>query len=240
MAGENGKSERSLIFVPPSKTGAKELFRSYEPLGANGRLAKCGASGATDRTVGKHPQLVGLFYFPEVPRLKRILLSTLLLTTAALAQTANVAQTASVKNGVKFTLAQDLIKRSVVGGKTVEEVVKSPKTVIPGDILSEEVTLQNVSGKALSQVLVGIPVPKGTEFSGNVTPDSDRWKVQYSTDSGKTYSPNPMKTVTVTENGKSVTKQVPAPTNTYTNVRWTVTNLKVDETLKLGFRVKVK
>lgn len=166
--------------------------------------------------------------------MKRTLLTTLLLTTVALAQTP------VVKNGVKFVLNQDLIKSVVVDGKTVENVVASPKTVLPGDILREEVTLQNVSGKPIPQVLVGIPVPKGTEFSGNVTPNTDRWTVQYSIDSGKTFSPTPTRTVTVTENGKSVTKEVPAPSNTYTNVRWTVTNVKLDETLKLGFRVKVK
>lgn len=168
------------------------------------------------------------------PTLSKAILLTSLLAAVALAQTP------VVQNGVKFVLAQDLIKTTTTAGKTTETVVQNPKTVIPGDILREEVTLTNVSGKQINQVLVGIPVPKGTEFSGSVTPDSDRWKVQYSIDLGKTFSPTPMKTVTVTENGKAVTKQVPAPTNTYTNVRWTVTSVKPDETLKLGFRVKVK
>lgn len=150
------------------------------------------------------------------------------------------ASSGTVNKAIKFVLAQDLIKSSTVDGKTTEQVVLAPKTVLPNDILREEVTVTNISGKALNTVYVGIPVPKGTEFSGQATPGNERWKLLYSVDNGKTYAATPTRTVTVTENGKSVTKQVAAPTNTYTNVRWTVATLKKDESLKLSFRVKVK
>ncbi|MDB5044358.1 MAG: hypothetical protein JWQ08_408 [Deinococcus sp.] len=171
-----------------------------------------------------------------------VLTSTLLLglTVMAAAQTTPAAASAAVSKSIKFVLAQDLIKTTTVEGKTVEQVVLSPKTVLPADILREEVTVTNVSGKALNQVSVGIPVPKGTEFSGQATPSTDRWKLLYSIDGGKTYAATPTRAVTLTENGKTVTKQVAAPINTYTNVRWTLVTLKKDESLKLSFRVKVK
>ncbi len=165
---------------------------------------------------------------------------TVLLGLTALAAAQTPASSVTVNKVIKFVLAQDLIKTSTVDGTTTEQVVLGPKTVLPNDILREEVTVTNISGKALNTVYVGIPVPKGTEFSGQATPTNERWKLLYSIDNGKTYAATPTRTVTVTENGKSVTKQVAAPTNTYTNVRWTVATLKKDESLKLSFRVKVK
>ncbi|WP_343757573.1 hypothetical protein [Deinococcus depolymerans] len=141
---------------------------------------------------------------------------------------------------MKFTLNQDLVRRTVTNGKTTETLVENPKTVLPGDLLREQVTLVNTSDRRVAQLLVNVPVPRGTEFAELTTPNTDRWKVQYSVDGGKAFSASPTRTVTVTENGRSVTRQVPAPPSAYTNVRWTVTNINPDETLKLSFRVKVK
>ncbi|MCD0164914.1 hypothetical protein [Deinococcus sp. 12RED42] len=150
------------------------------------------------------------------------------------------AQTSTVQQNVKFTLNQDLVKRTVANGKTTETIVENPKTVLPGDLLREQVTLVNTSGRRTGQLLVNVPVPKGTEFLELTTPNTDRWKVQYSIDGGKAYSVAPTRTVSVTENGRTVTRQVAAPLSAYTNVRWTVTSMNPDESLKLSFRVKVK
>jgi len=172
------------------------------------------------------------FVVPEVI-LKRIVAPLLLLATAA-------AQTSTVQQNVKFTLNQDLVRQTVTDGKTTETIVENPKTVLPGDLLREQVTLVNTSGRRVGQLLVNVPVPKGTEFAALTTANTDRWKVQYSIDGGKAYSVAPTRTVTVTENGRTVTRQVAAPLSAYTNVRWTVTGMNPDESLKLSFRVKVK
>ncbi|ALW87626.1 hypothetical protein [Deinococcus actinosclerus] len=165
--------------------------------------------------------------------MNRLLIPFLLLTAAA-------AQPAAPQN-VTFTLTQDLVKRSVDGsGQTTETIIDAPKTVLPGDILREEVTLRNVSGRRLGALSVNVPVPRGTEFSVLTTPATDRWTVTFSADSGQTFSAQPRRTVTTTENGQRVTRQVPAPTSSYTNVRWTISRLNPDETLKFSFRVKVK
>ena len=140
---------------------------------------------------------------------------------------------------VKVTLTQDQIKSSTVDGKTVESVIASPKTVLPGDVLREEVTVVNVSGKVVKSPVISVPVPKGTVYAGSATPSGERWNTQYSVDLGKSYAATPMKTVTVTENGKSVTRQVAAPVTEYTNVRWVIMQLAADESLKLSFRVRV-
>ncbi|MBZ9750563.1 hypothetical protein K7W42_06780 [Deinococcus sp. HMF7604] len=168
--------------------------------------------------------------------MNRSLIAILMLVTLPVG---GVAAQTSVGQRVAFTLAQDLVQRVVVSGKATEQIVENPKTVQPGDVLREQVTLRNVSGQRLSGLLVNVPVPRGTEFSVLGTPDTSRWTAQYSVDGGKTFSAAPRRTVTVTENGRAITRQENAPPSSYTNVRWTVT-LSPDETLKLSFRVKVK
>ncbi|WP_407569034.1 hypothetical protein [Deinococcus altitudinis] len=160
-----------------------------------------------------------------------------LITLLALTGTMATAQQTAAP-AVKVTLTQDQIKTATVDGKAVDTVIASPKTVLPGDVLREEVTVVNVSGKPVKSPIISVPVPKGTVYAGSATPGNDRWNTLYSID-GKAYSATPMKTVTVTENGKSVTKQVAAPASEYTNVRWLIGQLGADETLKLSFRVRV-
>ncbi|MDV6374249.1 hypothetical protein [Deinococcus arenicola] len=167
-------------------------------------------------------------------KLVRLLLSVALVGGVALAQQP------IIKNGVRFVMAQDLVKASVQGGVRTEDFIQSPRAVQTGDILREEITVQNVKGRAISELTVGIPIPRETVLSGSVTPDSARWKVAYSVDGGRTYSPKPMQEVKAMENSKPVLRQQLAPPESYTNVRWTVANLAKDETLKLSFRVRVK
>lgn len=170
--------------------------------------------------------------------MKKLMTMVALMGTVAMAQnTPPAVRTAQA--AVKVTLTQDQIKSSTVDGKTVESVIASPKTVLPGDVLREEVTVANVSGKVVKSPVISVPVPKGTVYAGSATPSGERWNTQYSTDLGKSYAATPMKTVTVTENGKSVTRQVAAPVTEYTNVRWVIMQLAADESLKLSFRVRV-
>ena len=170
--------------------------------------------------------------------MKKLVTLLALAGTMAAAQQTTTATPAAPAPAVKVTLSQDQIKTATVDGKAVDTVVASPKTVLPGDILREEVTVVNVSGKLVRSPVISVPVPKGTVYAGSATPGNDRWNTLYSID-GKSYAATPMKTVTVTENGKSVTKQVAAAPTEYTNVRWLINQLGADETLKLSFRVRV-
>ena len=76
--------------------------------------------------------------------MKKLMVTVALMGTVAMAQqntppaagTAQAAQTAiQAAAAVKVTLAQDQIKATTVDGKTVENVIASPKTVLPGDVL---------------------------------------------------------------------------------------------------------
>lgn len=141
---------------------------------------------------------------------------------------------------VEFTLTQDLVRRVTQAGRTVEQFTQGVKLVVPGDLLREEIGVRNVSGGVLRDVSVGMPVPRGTVYSGGATANTGRWRVEYSADDGRSYSAVPKRRVTVTANGQSVTREVAAPMGEYTHVRWVVNELRAGETLKFSFRVRVK
>ena len=159
-------------------------------------------------------------------------LSALLLGSLAAAQ-----QTAQA---LKVSLGLDLVTARTVDGKTTETLTPSPRSVLPGQLLRQEAVVANVSGRAVRNSVITVPVPRSTAFVGSATPSSVRWNTVYSIDGGKTYAATPKKTVTVTENGKSVTKEIAAPPAEYTNVRWQVGELAAEETLRFGFRVRVQ
>ncbi|ULH14964.1 hypothetical protein MF271_13460 [Deinococcus sp. KNUC1210] len=175
--------------------------------------------------------------------MKRMMVSLMVLGGSAgafqAAQPATPTQSSAKTPLVRVSLTQDQIKTTTVNGKAVETVIPSPKSVLPDDVLREEVTAVNVSGKLVKNPTISVPVPKGTTFVGSATAGNDRWNTQYSIDNGKTYAASPQKSVTTTENGKSVTKQVAALPSEYTNVRWAIGTLMIDETLKFSFLVKV-
>lgn len=141
---------------------------------------------------------------------------------------------------VEFTVSQDLVRRVTQGERTVEQFARGVKLVVPGDLLREEISVRNVSGGVLRDVSVGMPVPRGTLFGGGATANAARWRVEYSADDGRTYSATPKRRVTVSENGRTVTREVAAPVSEYTHVRWVLSELRAEETLKFSFRVRVK
>ncbi|GGL96800.1 hypothetical protein [Deinococcus aerophilus] len=141
-----------------------------------------------------------------------------------------------IRNSVTFVMTQAVVQpaRSAGGPETL---VQSPRTALPGDVLREELTLRNVSGGRLARVEVAVPVPRETQFSGGVTPDTARWRVSYSVDGGQTYSPRPQRQGT---GPAGEPRLEPAPPESYTHVRWVLTDLRADEAVKLWFRVKVR
>ncbi len=132
----------------------------------------------------------------------------------------------------------NLMKVTVVTRDGVRSDVLSPaEKVNPGDILLQRATLS--TDRALKGGHIVVPVPRNTHFlAGSATTFKDL-TLEYSADGGKTYSVRPMKTVTVTEDGKSVTRQVAVPANEYTTVRWTVNTLAAGSDVTVDYRVAV-
>ena len=153
------------------------------------------------------------------------------------------AQTSPPKDAsgqVKLTLTQSLINVTQSGGKSVEERVASPSGVLPGATLEEEVSAQNVAGKALAGVTITLPLPPRTRYLGRVTSSGPRWRTQFTAlCAGKAlaYAETPL-SCTETVNGQAVTRSV-APSE-YTAVRWVLGEMQTGETLKFGFRVQMK
>ena len=155
----------------------------------------------------------------------------LLLLTNALAQSAPP---------LKLLLTQDLVTVVTENGKSSEKITKMPAAVRPGDLLSEQVSASNTSKAVLRNAVVRLNIPVGTQYSAGMSA-GERWKTEYSADAGKTFAAAPlMKTIALTENGRTVQRQVVIPPSEYTGVRWTLPTLNPDETLKLSFRVTVK
>ncbi|MFD1731995.1 hypothetical protein ACFSC4_14500 [Deinococcus malanensis] len=101
-------------------------------------------------------------------------------------------------------------------------------------------TARNVSSKAVKNVQIPLNVPKATFY---LAPEKavDTARTEYSIDGGRTFAPAPLKRkVTLTENGKSVTREVEVKPSEYQAVRYTIPELKAGQALKLGYRVQVK
>ncbi|UBV42786.1 hypothetical protein LAJ19_00680 [Deinococcus taeanensis] len=158
---------------------------------------------------------------------------TMILSLAGLA----AAQTTSP---VSLNLVMSLVKNVKLDGKVTEQLTPSPKTVLPGDVISQVVTVRNTSARTIQSVPVTLPVPKNTRYLSAEQPQGNV-RTEYSADGGKTFAAAPLrKKVTVTENGRSVTKEVEVNPSEYTTVRWTISELGAAQTLKLGYRIQVK
>ncbi|GAA0513875.1 hypothetical protein [Deinococcus depolymerans] len=139
-----------------------------------------------------------------------------------------------------LNLNMSLVRSVKVDGKVTEQFSPSPKNVLPGDLISQVVNVRNTGSRALTNVPVTLPVPKNTVY---VAPEKDMnvARTEYSIDGGKTFAAAPLKKkVTVTENGKTVTREVDVKPNEYTAVRWTISEIGANQTLKLGYRVQVR
>jgi len=135
---------------------------------------------------------------------------------------------------------QSLVRNVTANGKTTEQRTPNYTRVRLGDLLAQNLVARNVSNRTLKNLVLRLPVPNSMVY---VAPDGTLpagVRAEYSVDRGKTFSTAPLKTVTVTENGKSVTKQVEAKPNEYQAVRWVIGSLPAGTELRVGFRAQVK
>lgn len=166
-----------------------------------------------------------------------------LVSAPALAQATTTAPaTKQTQTSPVQLVLNDFAVTSVRGanGQSTERLNPDASRARPGDIIQYEVSAKNVTRTNVTNVRPSLPVPAGTVFlassggTGNVT-------TEYSFDGGKTFGQAPLfKTVTVQENGKSVTKRVQVQPSEYTNVRWNIGTLSPNETHKMTVRVRVR
>lgn len=153
--------------------------------------------------------------------------------------TATAAQ-AQKSSPVTLTLQQSLVTTVKDGGKEIERLVLNPKEVLPGATLSQVVTARNTTTRPLSNVVVKLPIHKGTVYVGQEKLNTTSYPTEYSIDGGKTFSAKPKRKVTVTENGKKVTREIVVTPSEYNAVRWTIPTLEAKAERKVGIRIRVR
>lgn len=131
-----------------------------------------------------------------------------------------IAQTAKQDSPVKLVLAAE--RRPLVAiasGQTEWTPLPSGASLRPGETIRYIVTASNTSDRAIKNLVVTQPIPKGSVYVLNsaTLPSVEGARVDYSIDGGKSYSAKPTIRVKL-ENGEVVTR--PAPETMYTNVRW--------------------
>jgi uncharacterized repeat protein (TIGR01451 family) len=96
---------------------------------------------------------------------------------------------------------------------------RDSKELMPGDVLRYRLTFTNVTPHAVKSVVFDNPLPAGLRYqAGTASSDRQQVVIQYSIDSGKSYSAQPM--IEAEVDGKRV--QRPAPADMYTHIRWSV------------------
>lgn len=127
------------------------------------------------------------------------------------------------------------VTSATVSGKATE--VLTPSTSLkPGTLAQYGVTVNTV--KAVRNAGMRLAIPAGTTYVAGSATTSDTATPTFTVD-GKAYSVRPMKTVTVTENGKQISREVPAEINEYRGVRWVLKNLAAGQEERLSLRVRV-
>jgi hypothetical protein len=126
---------------------------------------------------------------------------------------------------------------SVTKDGVKSEVLTPTKTVHPGEVLMQRAVLK--TDKALVNGRVTLPLSANTRYlpgSASVLPGT---VLDFSADGGKTFSLKPLKTVTVTENGKTVEKTIAVPESEYNALRWTITQTAPGSETIVSYRYQV-
>lgn len=147
---------------------------------------------------------------------------------------------ATTPSPLKLTASTSVVTKTTKDGKTTEALTDASKVgVLPGMTLELAQTFENVSTRDLNGLKLNMPVDKAVAFQ-TATCTVAGVTTLYSAD-GKTFGPAPlMKTVTVTENGKQVQKQVEVKPSEYRAVRWEIPTLKAGVTGRCAIRATVR
>lgn len=92
-------------------------------------------------------------------------------------------------------------------------------SLIPGDEVRYRLRFTNTTQGPVKNILITNPIPAGLRFvPASAKADRDDVRVEYSIDTGRTFSAEP--TIEVVEDGRPVRR--PAPPELFTDVRWAV------------------
>ena len=158
--------------------------------------------------------------------------------TAQTSATGQTAAPAATTQYLKLAASTEKVTIVTVNGKATEKLVDAAGTTLPGDTLQLTQQVRNISQVNVRSVTLNMPVPAAATFQSARC--SAEGRTLFSVD-GKTFGPAPLKkTVTVTENGKSVTRQVDVKPSEYRAVRWQLPDLAAGKTNTCFIRVQVR
>lgn len=142
--------------------------------------------------------------------IERVLITGLLLLSAAFAA-----------NAQKAPRASQALKMSaeILSAHTPRAGSSDAMRALPGDTVRYHLVFTNVSAGAVHGIVLDNPIPAGLRYDvGSAKADRADVAILYSIDGGKTYSRAPM--IDAVVDGQH--QQQPAPAEMYTHVRWTI------------------
>jgi len=131
-----------------------------------------------------------------------------------------VAQTSQQQSPIQLKLAAEKQSLVAVASGQVDWIpLPSNASLRPDETIRYVVTASNTSDRAIKNLVVTQPIPRGSIYVLNsaTLPNIEGAKIDYSIDGGRRYSKSPTIRVKL-DNGEIVTR--PAPASLYTNVRW--------------------
>ena len=139
-------------------------------------------------------------------------------------------------NSVDIKIKAEKLTTVIKDGKKVTKAIPYKKFQ-PGDTILYTITYTNNTNEAVSNAVIDDPIPAGTAY----IPESatgEGTEITYSIDKGKTFNKPTLLVYQVETRGKK--EQRVATPDQYTNIRWTIPNLKIKGSGKVSFKVSVK
>ena len=166
------------------------------------------------------------------------LLSLLGAAQMAAAQTPAAPANAAQTSPVRVTASTQLVTKVTVDGKATERL-SDAGGVQPGNLLQLNQKVDNVSSGVIRGLALSMNVDPATTFQTSGCSVAGVTTL-FSAD-GRTFAAAPLKkTVTVTENGQSVKKEVVVPPSEYKALRWRLPDLAGGQSANCFVRASVR
>jgi uncharacterized repeat protein (TIGR01451 family) len=140
---------------------------------------------------------------------------------------------------IRLQIEQQITVEDDQGNVTTDWIeLPASATVQPGDILRYTIAAENQSDQAIANFILTQPIPDPVIYLADSAQIDTDANLTYSIDDGETFVDRPTVEVTL-ENGQVETQ--PAPPETYTHLRWTLTNPLPPTAIVTGqFEVRVQ
>lgn len=154
-----------------------------------------------------------------------------------LAAVATIAFAQSAKTKPELTLESYVVRTELRDGQRVE-VFEKTEGVQPGTVMEYRVRAVNGTEKAVSNLVIDLPIPRTTAYLENSASVIGGANLLASWDFKRSFGPTPLKRK-VTRDGKTMEELVPA--GEYTNLRWVMrAPLSSGQSLEFKARVRVR